>query len=167
MSGSLHPMRTKEVLVTGFESPPPLVLSRRIKSTQITQDLGTLHTTTAHKQPKTDYDAQNFLYLFMLPTLWPYFSTRVRLADPRYPGNNPCYVEGETQTHNAIIRDVWQLERKYHSKLKHMHQTLVDSLLFLIPEEYKQKPPRTPWNSSTAGHYMKGWENASNILRKA
>ena len=25
MSGSLHPMRTKEMLVTAFESPPPLV----------------------------------------------------------------------------------------------------------------------------------------------
>ena len=66
------------------------------------------------------------------------FFTRVRPADLQDPGNNPPYVEGETQTHNTTLRDVWQLESKNDEEFKHMDQALVDRLLLLIPEEYKR-----------------------------
>ena len=45
--------------------------------------------------------------------LWPYFSTKVRPADPQDPGDTPSYYQGKTQTHNTTIRDFWQLEKEY------------------------------------------------------
>ena len=86
MSGNLHPIRTKATLISGFETPPPSVVGglNLRKLLRVWE-----HYRHCAQTIETDYDAQNFLYLVMPPVLWPYFSTRLRPADPQDPGKNP------------------------------------------------------------------------------
>ena len=109
MSGNLHPIWTKETLVSGFETlPPPVAGELNLRELLRIRE----HCQNNAQKTKTDCDAQNFLYLVTPPTFWSYFSTILQPADPQDSGDDPSYIEGEIQTHNTTIRDVWQLERK-------------------------------------------------------
>ena len=74
MSGNLHTIRTKETLTSGFESPPPTVVGE-LNLRELLKIWE--HCQNCAQTTETDYDAQNFLYLVMPPTIWPYFSTRL------------------------------------------------------------------------------------------
>ena len=79
MSGNLHPIRTKETLINGFESPPsPVVGDLNLCELLRTWE----HFRNCAQTTETDFNAQNFLFLVMPTELWPYFSTRLRPADP-------------------------------------------------------------------------------------
>ena len=90
MSGNLHPIWTKETLISVFETPPPSVVGElNLRELLRISE----HWRNCAQTTETDYDAQNFLYSIMSSVLWPYFSTRLRPADPQDPGENPTSKE--------------------------------------------------------------------------
>ena len=102
MSGNVHPIRTKETLIVGFESPSaPVVGELDLREVLRTWE----HCHNCAQATKTNYGAQKFLYIVMPQQLWPYISTKVRPADPQDPGNTPSYYQGKIQTHNTTIRE--------------------------------------------------------------
>ena len=110
MSRNLHPIRTKETLIIGFESPPAPVAGE-LNLREVLRTWEHYHKCT--QTTETNYDSQNFLYIVIPQQLWPYFSTKVRPADPQDPGENPSYDQGKTQMHNTTVRDFWQFEKGY------------------------------------------------------
>ena len=134
MAGSLHPVRTKEQLTAGFPTIVPAItgdvtLKEIIRLWQ--------HIKQCAQRTETNFDAQNFLYVVLPPGLWPYFSTRQYPTAPIDPGTNPSYNGGADATANTTIRDMWQLEYKYHEEHKHVNATLVDRFLKLLPNAHR------------------------------
>ena len=60
MSGNLHPIRTKQTVISGFESPPPPVVGE-LNLRELLRIWE--HCQNCTQTTKTDYDAQNLLYL--------------------------------------------------------------------------------------------------------
>jgi len=141
MTGSLHPIRTKEQLTAGFPTIVPAItgdvnLKEIIRLWQ--------HIKRCAHQTETNFDAQNFLYVVLPPGLRPYFSTRQYPAAPLDPGTNPSYNGGADATANTTIRDLWQLDYKYHEEHKHINTTLVDRFLKLLPDAHNQSQTILP-----------------------
>ena len=134
MAGNLHPIRTKEILGSGFESPVPpiageLNLRELIRVWKYYKKCA--------QQTETNYNDQNFLYTVLSDKLWPYFSTRPKPNPPIDPGQNSSYNDNESQTYNTTVRDVWQLNNKNYEENKHLNRALVDRFLNLIRGAYK------------------------------
>ena len=134
MAGSLHTVSTKEQLTAGFPTIVPAItgdvtLKEIIRVWQ--------HIKGCAQRTETNFDAQNFLYVVLPPGLWPYFSTRPYPAAPIDPGPNPSYHGGADATENTTIRDLWQLNHKYHEEHKHINIALVDRFLKLLPHAHR------------------------------
>ena len=135
MAGNPHPIRTKEILVTGFETPPPPI-SGEINLRELIRIWK--HCKNCAQQTETNYYAQNFLYAVLPQLLWMYFSIRPRPAEPQDAGSNPSYDNNASTTHNATIRDTRQLENKNYEEHKHFNRVLADQFLSLVPLAYKR-----------------------------
>ena len=70
MSGNVHQIITKEILIPGFESPPsPIAWEINLRKLIRIWE----HYKNYAQQTKTNYDNQNFLYMVLPDTLWTYF----------------------------------------------------------------------------------------------
>ena len=84
MSGNLHPIRTKETLISGFESPPPPVVGElNLRELLRTWE----HCRNCAQTTETDFDAQNFLTHMTQANPPPTTTVRVQ---PTTPPSETC-----------------------------------------------------------------------------
>lgn len=110
MSGNLHPVRSKDQLLSKFDPPVP----------KITQEINLRelihiwwHLKNCVQATETDFVEQVYLYIVCSAILWCYFFIRPCQILQGGPGTNPSYANNEGWAVNTNMCDVWQLKFKY------------------------------------------------------
>ena len=130
----MHQTISKEAMLSGFPSAIPAVEGDISSMERLCMFR---HLIECAQSTTTAYHELNFLFLVVLPSVWPVYSNGPRPTPPVRPGTNPAYIDGNA-VQNQMIKDIWAVNKKYFKEDQNMNKALTERFLEIMPVAQRQ-----------------------------